>query len=152
MRADHYEILAQRGKDWARLVANLRRIEAAIASIPFEPFFEPVAQLVSRDLDNPATLAAITASLLGAWTRHVAYGTIVRLGGLTGPCLNLLGENQLIVRGLVERAILEHAGHGERGPEKRRPPDNLARGRGILCQFVRTGASAAHRRRRGQHR
>ena len=69
MRADHYEILAQRGKDWARLVANLRRIEAAIASIPFEPFFEPVAQLVSRDLDNPATLAAITASHLGAWTR-----------------------------------------------------------------------------------
>src|SRR5207247_7658690 len=89
--------------------ASLRRIEAAVASIPFEPFFEPVAQLVSRGLDSPATLPAITASHLDAWTRHVAYGTIVRLGDLTGPCLDLLGKNQLIAAGLVERSILEHA-------------------------------------------
>jgi hypothetical protein len=109
MRTDRYEGLAQRGQDWARLIENLRRIEAAVASIPFEPFFEPVAQLVSRGLENPATLAAITAPHLDAWTRHVAYGTIVRLDGLTGPCLDLLGENQLIAAGLVERAILEHA-------------------------------------------
>jgi hypothetical protein len=109
MRKDRYDILAQRGQDWARLVANLRQIEAAIASIPFEPFFEPVAQLVSHDLDSPATLAAITASHLDAWTRHLAYGTIVRLGTLTGPCLELLGENQLIAAGLVQRSILENA-------------------------------------------
>ncbi|HYW37347.1 MAG TPA: hypothetical protein VE957_04470 [Terriglobales bacterium] len=109
MNTDRYESLAQRGQDWARLVASLRRIEAAVASIPMEPFFEPVAQLVSRGLDNPATLAAITAPHLDAWTRHVAYGTIVRLDNLTGPCLELLGENQLIAAGLFERAILEHA-------------------------------------------
>jgi hypothetical protein len=28
---------------------------------------------------------------------------------LTGPCLDLLGQNQLIAAGLVERSILEHA-------------------------------------------
>src|ERR1700692_1631699 len=109
MTTDRYEILARRGQDWARLVASLRRIEAAVASIPFEPFFEPVAQLVSHGLDSPATLAAITAPHLDACTRHVAYGTIVRLGSLTGPCLDLLAENQLIAAGLFERAILEHA-------------------------------------------
>jgi hypothetical protein len=54
-------------------------------------------------------LASITALHLNAWTRHVAYGTIVRLGSLTGPCLDLLGENQMIAAGLLERAILEHA-------------------------------------------
>jgi hypothetical protein len=110
MKTDRYEFLAQRGQDWARLVASLRRIEAAVASMPLEPFFEPVSQLVSRGLDSPATLATITAPHLDAWTRHVAYGTIVRLGSLTGPCLDLLAENQLIAAGLVERAILEHAG------------------------------------------
>ena len=45
MTTDRYEILAQRGQDWARLIESLRRMEAAVASIPFEPFFEPVAQL-----------------------------------------------------------------------------------------------------------
>jgi hypothetical protein len=32
----------------------------------------------------------------------------VRLVSLTGPCLDLLAENQLIAAGLFERAILEH--------------------------------------------
>lgn len=109
MSADRYEILAQRGQDWARLIASLRRIEAAVALIPFEPFFEPVAQLVTRDLDAPAMLAAITAPHLDAWTKHVAYGTIVRLGGLTRSSLDFLGENRLIATGLIECAILEHA-------------------------------------------
>jgi hypothetical protein len=34
MRTERYEILAQRGQDWARLIASLRRIERAVASIP----------------------------------------------------------------------------------------------------------------------
>jgi hypothetical protein len=109
MRTDSYDILAQRDQDWARLISSLRQIEGAIASVSFEPFFEPVAQLVSNDLDRPARLAAITASHLDAWTRHVAYGTIVRLSSLTGPCLDLLADNRLIAAGLLERSILEHA-------------------------------------------
>lgn len=109
MRTDRYEILAQRGQDWARLIANLRHIEGAITSLPFEPFFEPVSELVGHGPDSPSKLASITAQHLDAWTRHIAYGTIVRLGSLTGPCLDLLGKNQLIAAGLVERAILEHA-------------------------------------------
>ena len=109
MRPSCYEVLAERGQEWARLIANLRQVEAAVASIPFEPFFEPISELVSHRPDKPATLSAVTASHLNAWTRHVAYGTIVRLASLTGPCLGLLEGNQLIAAGLVERSILEHA-------------------------------------------
>jgi len=109
MKADRYTVLAQRGQEWARLVANLRKIEGAVDSLPLEPFFEPVSELVDHGLDHPSKLAAITAPHLNAWTRHVAYGTIVRLRDLTGPCLDLLGQNQLIAAGLVERSILEHA-------------------------------------------
>jgi hypothetical protein len=109
MRTERYEILAQRGQDWARLIASLRRIERAVASIPREPFFEPVAELVRQGPDSPLRLHSITAPQLDAWTKHVAYGTSVRLGSLTSPCLALLGENQLTAAGLIERAILEHA-------------------------------------------
>src|SRR6266487_4185770 len=109
MKTDRYTILAQSGQGWASLVANLRQIEGAIASFPLEPFFEPISELIGNGLDHSPKLAGITAPHLNAWTRHVAYGTIVRLGDLTGPCLDLLGKNQLIAAGLVERSILEHA-------------------------------------------
>jgi hypothetical protein len=109
MKEDRYAVLAQRGNDWARLVSNLRHIEGAIAAIPSEPFFEPVAKLTGPALDQPLRLAEITALHLNAWTRHVAYGTIVRLDDFTGICLDLLGRKKLIAAGLLERAILEHA-------------------------------------------
>jgi hypothetical protein len=111
MKTDRYTVLAERGQDWARLVANLRRIENAVASIPLEPFFEPLAELVRQGKDQPFKLAVVTAPHLNAWTRHVAYGTIVRLTELTGPCLELLGTNQLIAAGLVARQ-LRQAIHG----------------------------------------
>ena len=104
-----YETLARRGRDWARLIANLRLIEAAIARFPLETFFEPVSVLVSEN-GGPLKLDMISADQLNAWTKHVAYGTIVRLGSLTRVCLGLLEENQLIAAGLIERVILENAG------------------------------------------
>lgn len=104
-----YETLARRGRDWARLIANLRLIEAAIAKFPLESFFEPVSLLVSEN-GGPLKLDTISARHLDAWAKHVAYGTIVRLGSLTRICLGLLEENQLIAAGLIERAILENAG------------------------------------------
>src|SRR5258708_17089515 len=107
MKTDRYTILAQRGLEWARLIANLRQIEGAIASLPLEPFFEPISELVGNGFDQPIKLAGITAPHLNAWTRHVAYGTIVRLSDLTGPCLDLLGKKQLIAAALLERSTLE---------------------------------------------
>lgn len=109
MNADRYTLLTQRGQDWSRLIANLRRIETAIASLPLEPFFEPVAELTGPGIDQPLKLAAITAPHLNAWTRHVAYGTIVRLRDFTGVCLDALAQNRMIAAGLLERSVLEHA-------------------------------------------
>jgi hypothetical protein len=39
MKHDVYEVLADRGGDWVTLIGNLRRIDEAIGSIQFEPFF-----------------------------------------------------------------------------------------------------------------
>ncbi len=45
MEPDIYKALAQRGSDWSRLVGDLNRIEQAVNSIQFGPFFEPVSVL-----------------------------------------------------------------------------------------------------------
>jgi hypothetical protein len=110
MNTTPYEALSQRGSDWASLVRNLEHIEAAVASIPFEPFFEPVAVLHGMGSPSVLRLMLVTASHLNAWTRHIAYGTIAKLGSLTGPCLNFLAKDQLDTSGLLQRCILEHAG------------------------------------------
>jgi hypothetical protein len=104
METDIYQLLAQRGEEWASLIDNLKRIERSVASIPYEAFFEP-----GLGPDSAQKLTSIAASHLIAWTRHVAYGTIARLSSLTGPCLSLLTGNQVVLAGLVERCILEHA-------------------------------------------
>ncbi len=109
MKPDAYESLAQRGGDWVTLIANLKRIEQSVGSIPFEPFFEPVSALETIGANTGQRLISITAGHLTAWTRHVGYGTIARLGSLTLPCLSLLAEDKFVVAGLVERCILEHA-------------------------------------------
>src|SRR5579864_3328774 len=103
MEEDVYDALARRGGDWTTLITNLRRIDEAVGSIPFEPFFEPVAELDSLGADKGQRLTSVTAPLLNAWTRHVGYGTIARLSSLTEPCLGLLLEDQFVVAGLVER-------------------------------------------------
>ena len=82
MGADIYQTLAKRGSEWAKLVENLTRLEGAVASIPFDEFFEP-----GLGPDSVQRLTSITLAHLVAWTRHVAYGTIARLGSLTRPCL-----------------------------------------------------------------
>jgi hypothetical protein len=125
MTSDVYGALARRGGDWARLIANLQRIEEAVGSITFEPFFEPVSPLEPIEGAKNQRLMfqrlrSISAGHLTAWTRHIAYGTIARLGSLTKPCLSLLAEDAIVIAGLVERCMLEHAARAAHALEELR--------------------------------
>jgi hypothetical protein len=119
--ADIYQTLAKRGSEWARLVENLTQLEGAVASIPFEEFFEP-----GLGPDSVQKLTSITSAHLVAWTRHVAYGTIARLGSLTRPCLNLLAEDDVVIAGLVERCMLEHAARAAHTLERLRDSHKIS--------------------------
>ena len=50
------------------------------------------------------------APALNAWTRHIAYGMIARIRGLTEPLVHQLVKGKLSIASVLQRTILENAG------------------------------------------
>ena len=110
-----YEVFAARYPSSSRLVENLARMEAAISSGPFAPFFEPVALLDDLGPKTSPKLLGPLAPYLEAWTCHIAYGTTARVRGLSGAVLRQLLENRLSIASILQRTIMEHAGRAAFG-------------------------------------
>jgi len=60
------------------------------------------------------------APALNAWARHIAYGTIARIRGLTEPVVQHLLNGKLNVASILQRTILENAGRAAFAVERLR--------------------------------
>ena len=85
MNTDRYEILAQRGQDWARLVASLRRIEAELNGRDAGVFGSSrslIREVAAAEVQQVAAHARPSARPAPAAAAFSAWGTL-----LVGPML-----------------------------------------------------------------
>jgi len=94
----------------AQQIRNLIRMEDAISSRCFPPFFEPVAVLDDFGPGTSPKLLGAMSAALNAWTHHIGYGTIARVRALTEPLVGHLLDGKLSIASILERTILENAG------------------------------------------
>jgi hypothetical protein len=115
-----HSAFASKHPECSRQIANLGRMEDAIASLCFPLFFEPVSVLDDFGPGASPKLLGPMAPALNAWTRHIAYGTIARIRSLTEPLNHNLLDGQLTIASILQRTILENAGRAAYAIERLR--------------------------------
>lgn len=115
-----YSAFTSKHPECARQVANLGRMEDAIASLCFPSFFEPVSVLDDFGPGVSPKLLGPIAPALNAWARHMAYGTTARIRSLTEPLVHNLLDGKLTIASVLQRTILENAGRAAYANERLR--------------------------------
>ena len=113
-----YSAFASAHPACSRQIQNLVRMEEAISSLGFAPFFEPVSVLDDFGPGTSPKLLGPLGAPLNAWTRHLAYGTIARVRDLTEPIVQHLLNRKLTVASILQRTVLENAGRAAYAVER----------------------------------
>ena len=113
-----YSAFASAHPACSRQIQNLVRMEEAISSLGFAPFFEPVSVLDDFGPGTSPKLLGPLGAPLNAWTRHLAYGTIARVRDLTEPIVQHLLNRKLTVASILHRTVLENAGRAAYAVER----------------------------------